>query len=150
MNTETMSLIERLEELSAKATPGPWMGYSEPEVGLPYGLFAGRPMETGFLQMEPLTPLDIDLIVALRNNLPAFIEAAKALVPFANAAMGVEVFAPNFPIDGAVLRPSLDWYDSAPGAPLQRHSVRRSDLERARAAYATILTALREQSNVER
>lgn len=72
------AVAEELERLAALATPGPWCGYSEPDVGLPYGLFAGIVEQSGFIQMEPLTPLDIDLIVALRNNLPTIIAALKA------------------------------------------------------------------------
>jgi hypothetical protein len=63
-------------------------------------------------------------------------ELVEALEPFAKAAMGVEVFDPGFPMDGAALRASFDWYDKAQGEPLKRHSVRRADLERARAALA--------------
>lgn len=57
-----------------------------------------------------------------------------ALEPFASAAMGVETFDPDFPADGAAMRSSFDWYDKAQEEPLKRHSVRRRDLDRARAA----------------
>ena len=72
------AVAEALERLAALATPGPWCGYSEPEVGLPYGLFAGIIGQSAFMQMEPLCAYDIDLIVALRNNLPTIIAALKA------------------------------------------------------------------------
>lgn len=57
-----------LERLLAAATEGPWRGYSEPDVGLPYSLFAGEVMQAGFVPLEPLTAVDIDLICFLRNN----------------------------------------------------------------------------------
>jgi hypothetical protein len=78
------------------------------------------------------------LAVAARiAELEAEVAAAReALEPFAKAAMGVETFDPDYPMDGAALRASFDWYDKAQGGPLKRHSVRRSDLARARAFLA--------------
>lgn len=73
----TPELIATLKSLAEKATPGPWCGYSEPDVGLPYGLFAGIVGQSGFMQMEPLIPIDIDLIVTLRNALPSIIAMAE-------------------------------------------------------------------------
>lgn len=61
-------------------------------------------------------------------------EMVEALEPFANAAAGVQAFDPDFPMEGAALRASFDWYDKIQSEPLKRHSVRRSDLENARAA----------------
>lgn len=58
----------------------------------------------------------------------------EALEPFAKAAAGVAAFDPDFPMEGAALRAAFDWYDKAQAEPLKRHSVRRADLERARAA----------------
>jgi hypothetical protein len=66
--------------------------------------------------------------------------AREALEPFAKAALGVETFDPDFPADGAALRASFDWYDKVQSEPLKRHSVRRSDLDRAN----QILTELSE------
>lgn len=60
------------------------------------------------------------------------------LRPFAKAAMGVETFAPDFPMDGAVMRASLDWYDCSQTGELARQSVRRRDLESARQALGDI------------
>jgi hypothetical protein len=58
-------------------------------------------------------------------------ELRAGLEPFAKAAKGVEIFAPDYPADGAALRASFDWYDKAQDEPPNRHSVRRSDLDRA-------------------
>ena len=57
----------------------------------------------------------------------------EGLRPFAKAAAGVEAFDPEFPMEGAALRASFDWYDKAQGGSLKRDSVRRADIERARA-----------------
>ncbi|NBR91609.1 MAG: hypothetical protein EBS68_17245 [Rhodobacteraceae bacterium] len=70
-------LADELERLAQAATEAPWAGYSEPDVGLPYGLFHGTVMQTGFGPLEPLGAYDIDLIVALRNNLPAILTALR-------------------------------------------------------------------------
>ena len=63
MNT----LSERLAAWDARATAGNWMPYSEPEVGMPCGLFAGSPMVSGFMPIEPLSPDDIEFISQLVN-----------------------------------------------------------------------------------
>lgn len=68
---------ERLMALDAAATPGPWQGYSEPEVGLPYSLFSGIPMQSGFGPLEPLTGYDIDLVTLLRNAVPSILAMAE-------------------------------------------------------------------------
>jgi hypothetical protein len=84
-------------------------------------------------------PCTTDMPDALARiaELEAEVAAAReALEPFAKAAMGVETFDPDYPMDGAALRASFDWYDKAQGGPLKRHSVRRSDLARARAFLA--------------
>ena len=62
--------VAALRELVAKATPGPWMVYSEPEVGLPPSLFYGKPLE-GCGPLEPLQGYDLELVVAAVNVLPA-------------------------------------------------------------------------------
>lgn len=72
------TLADRLEALAGKATPGQWMGYSEPEVNLPYGLF--RHYDRWRIdQLEPLCPADIDLIVALRESLPTILSALRSV-----------------------------------------------------------------------
>jgi len=65
---------ETLQRLHEAATPGPWTGYSEPEVGLPYSLFAGTPMVSGFGPVEPMMAADIDLVALLRNSVPAILK----------------------------------------------------------------------------
>lgn len=60
----------KLRALDARATSAPWQGYSEPDVGLPYSLFSGTPMQSGFGPLEPLFGADIDLMVLLRNAVP--------------------------------------------------------------------------------
>lgn len=81
--TNPKDVAARLRELLAHKTPGPWMVYSEPDVGLPPSLFAGKPMETGFGPIEPLSGVDLDLIVEAINALPALLDQnermAKAL-----------------------------------------------------------------------
>lgn len=76
---------------------------------------------------------DADEIAALRERVAAL---EGALKPFAKAAAGVAAFDPDYPMEGAALRASFDWYDKAQSEPLKRHSVRRSDLEHARAILA--------------
>lgn len=83
--------------------------------------------------VNPDGPEAADQLSALRERVEAL---EGALRPFANAAAGVAAFDPDYPMDGAALRASFDWYDKAQSEPLKRHSVRRSDLERARAILA--------------
>ena len=59
---------DELAALDAAATNGPWTGYSEPDVGLPWSLFVGVPGKTGFVPLEPLTGGDVNLIAYLRNH----------------------------------------------------------------------------------
>lgn len=61
---------DELAALDAAATNGPWTGYSEPDVGLPWSLFEGVPGQTGFAPLEPLTGGDVNLIAYLRNHVP--------------------------------------------------------------------------------
>lgn len=61
---------DELAALDAAATRGPWTGYSEPDVGLPWSLFEGVPGQTGFVPLEPLTGSDVNLIAYLRNHVP--------------------------------------------------------------------------------
>ena len=68
--------------------------------------------------------------------------AAKALEPFAKAAMGIKAFDPDFPLDGAALRASFDWYDKCQGEALKRHSVRLQDINFAAETHAAITAAL--------
>jgi len=68
--------------------------------------------------------------------------AAKALEPFANAAMGIKEFDPDFPLDGAALRASFDWYDKCQGEALKRNSVRLQDINFAAETHAAITAAL--------
>lgn len=64
---------ETLRGLHEAATPGPWQGYSEPDVGLTYSLFSGIPMKSGFGPVEPLSAVEIDLIAYLRNAVPSIL-----------------------------------------------------------------------------
>jgi hypothetical protein len=61
------NLADKIDALAERATPGPWVAYGEPEVGLPPTLFAGTPGETGFDMVEPLQGYDLALIVELVN-----------------------------------------------------------------------------------
>ena len=61
---------DELAALDEAATNGPWTGYSEPDVGLPWSLFEGVPGQTGFAPLEPLTGGDVNLIAYLRNHVP--------------------------------------------------------------------------------
>ena len=68
--------------------------------------------------------------------------AAKALEPFAKAAMGIKEFDPDFPLDGAALRASFDWYDKCQGKELKRNSVRLQDINFAAETHAALAAAL--------
>lgn len=65
---------DELAALDAAATNGPWTGYSEPDVGLPWSLFEGVPGQTGFAPLEPLTGGDVNLIAYLRNHVPDILD----------------------------------------------------------------------------
>ncbi len=71
--------LEGLRKLDAAATPAPWCVYSEPEVGLPPSLFSGTVMESGFGPIEPLTGYDLDLVAAMRSQLPSLIAHVERL-----------------------------------------------------------------------
>lgn len=75
--TDRDKLARELAAIAPRATSAPWTGYSEPEVNLPYSLFAGRVGETGFHELYPMNGNDVDLIVALRNNLPTILAALQ-------------------------------------------------------------------------
>lgn len=108
------AFADRLRALDAKATAGPWQGYSEPEVGLPYSLFSGIPMQSGFGPLEPLTGYDIDLVTLLRNSVPAILAMAEEnarLIAIEAAAQRVIASAstldPDLPEDANVYAPYL-------------------------------------------
>lgn len=71
--------LARLAGLVERATKGPWVVYSESEVGLPPSLFAGRVMLEGFGPIEPLTGYDLELVVAMHEALPALLARIAAL-----------------------------------------------------------------------
>lgn len=75
-----MTLDETIADLRrklAEATKGKKLSYGEPEVGLPHSLF--RVDERGNLQpVEPLRGIDIDLVAAMWNTLPAILDALDA------------------------------------------------------------------------
>lgn len=72
-------LLETLRALAPVVTPGEWVGYSEPDVGLPYSLFVRD--ERGLLSelQYSLSGRDIDAIVTLRNALPELIAALEVV-----------------------------------------------------------------------
>lgn len=71
--------IERILQLMARATPAPWVAYSEPDVGLQTSLFAGTPMQSDFGPMEPLSPIDVELIAAMREWMPRLLFASSPM-----------------------------------------------------------------------
>lgn len=87
-----------------------------------------------------------DAITAWNTRSPVTDEmvemAVKALEPFAKAAMGIKAFDPDFPLDGAALRASFDWYDKCQGEALKRNSVRLHDINFAAETHAALTAAL--------
>ena len=73
-----MTLLETLRALAPVVTPGEWLGYSEPDVGLPYSLFTREPSGSLSELQYQLSAVDIDVICLLRNNLPTIIAALEA------------------------------------------------------------------------
>lgn len=60
--TYSMSDFTRIAALSVRATPGDWVAYSEPDVGLQTSLFVGTPGQSGFRPLEPLTGVDVEFV----------------------------------------------------------------------------------------
>lgn len=77
--------IEKLKALHEVATAGPWQGYSEPDVGLPYSLFSGVPMQSSFGPVEPFTGAEVDLVAFLRNAVPEIIAQSERLARYEEA-----------------------------------------------------------------
>ena len=71
--------LEELKRLLERGTPGPWCVYSEPDVGLSPSIFAGSPMVWGFTPIEPMSYIDMDLIVTLRNAAPSLLAENERL-----------------------------------------------------------------------
>lgn len=74
----TDELIARAEASLEGVTPGPWIVYSEPEVGMPRTLFSGTPGQSAFQMIEPLIGRDLDFIAASRQLVPDLIGALRA------------------------------------------------------------------------
>lgn len=157
-------LIERLRALDTAATPAPWYRLDPPWLpsGSETSILAGSPdphvatfiCDFDFFAFDEedektseCPDADADLIVFLRNNITELADEITALrarvaeleaglMPFASAAAGVSAFDPDYPMNGAALRASFDWYDKTQNEPLKRHGVRRFDLENARALLA--------------
>lgn len=79
-----------IEALLKDVTPGPWVVYGEPEVGLPPGLFSGTVGQTGFGPLEPLSSYDLVFIAAARDLVPALAAERDAALTEA-AALRKEV-----------------------------------------------------------
>ena len=67
-------MLPRIRELSKRAAPLPWVGYSEPEVGLFLTLFSGTPMQTGFAPVNADAPENVGFIVACVSYVTALLE----------------------------------------------------------------------------
>jgi hypothetical protein len=67
-----------LDAMMEGVTAGPWCVYSEPEVGLPASLFAGKIMDGTFHPLEPLTASDMAFIAAARELVPALAAEVRA------------------------------------------------------------------------
>jgi len=78
--------LEELKRLLERGTPGPWCVYSEPDVGLSPSIFAGSPMVWGFTPIEPMSYIDMDLIVTLRNAAPSLLAENERLKDERDAA----------------------------------------------------------------
>lgn len=70
--------VARLRAFSDWATPGPWVAYSEPDVGLPLSLFAGTIGQPGFQPIEPLSSIDVEFVAAAVNYVRAHLLSQDA------------------------------------------------------------------------
>jgi hypothetical protein len=108
--TNTVDL-DALKAVLAKATPGEWEIYGEPEVGLPPSLFSCV-IENKWPSLTPLEPLcrdDLAAIVTLHNAAPALIAEHERLV--AEVARLRELLA-------EVQTPNMFWDPDNPETPL--------------------------------
>lgn len=95
--TSLIALIARLREIEGRATPGPWSVDPDDRPGMEYNnhVVAGRDERVCFMAHGgPSRQDELDASAALiaesRNALSALLDAAEALIPFAEIAQRLE------------------------------------------------------------
>ncbi len=89
---------EQVEAMLAGATPD-WLIYSEPEVGLPPSLFAGKIME-GVNPIEPLIGADLTLAASAPDLATALLAAWDREAKLREALKNIDAVDPEAMIDG--------------------------------------------------
>ena len=77
--TEIDTSTAAVAALMDGVTPGPWVVYGEPEVGIEDGLFSGEIGKFGFGPLEPLRGFDLSFVAASRELVPALAAENAAL-----------------------------------------------------------------------